>query len=111
MIIGYEQWGSFSDFYMTKAKSHEKSFLNSVRVSNEKHSSEGTGNFERNISNINQQNNKLLQNHFLFVRKEKNDVKEKVNNQKKDCLIRVYYSSEEEDDTSQITQASKNVFD
>jgi hypothetical protein len=30
---------------------------------------------------------------------------------KKDCLIRVYYSSDEEDDASQITMASQNVFE
>jgi hypothetical protein len=113
MIIGYEQWGSLSDFYnMTKANEQEKSFHNySTYVSNEKYYNEETNNSGKNVSNTNQQNNKSLQNHFLFVRKEHNDIKEKVNNKKKDCLIRVYYSSDEEDDTSQITQASKNVFD
>lgn len=112
MIIGYEQWGNLSDFYMTKANGQEKSFHNySTCFSNEKHSNEETNDCGKNVSTINQQNNKSLQNHFLFVRKEQNDIKEKVNNKKKDCLIRVYYSSDEEDDTSQITQASKNVFD
>ena len=111
MIIGYEQFGSISDFYMGQTTTRKTTYQNSTTVSTEKTHREEPTNLNRNVSNTNQQNNKLIQSHFLFVRKEKDDIKEKQNMKKKDCLIRVYYSSDEEDETSQITMASQNVFE
>ena len=111
MIIGYEQFGAISDFYMEQTAVRQTTYQNSTTVSTEKTHREEPINLHRNISNTNQQNNKLFQSHFLFVRKEKEEIKEKQNMKKKDCLIRVYYSSDEEDDASQITMASQNVLE